>query len=136
MAKKFTLQIGALYNDAVEGVRFFKQQQWKVTNYALLIYASIYFLQKELGSAGKSTLVATAWLTFVASFAILTWLECSFVNARERVDKINKDCFTDTERSDLNIKSGTRWYDHSIWVLLSLVSLVGVLMASWLVLRP
>jgi hypothetical protein len=94
----------------VECIRFFKQQQWKVTNYALLIYAAIYFLQKELRSAGKSTLVIIAWLTFFASFAVLTWLERSLGKARARADKINEDYFTDTERRDLNIEGGTRWY--------------------------
>jgi hypothetical protein len=134
VTKKFTPQIGALYQDAVESLRFFKQQQWKVTNYALLIYATIYIVRKEMETcAGKFTLVAIASLTFVASVAVLTWHELSIVRARNRVDKINEDYFTDAERSDLNIRSGTRWLDHSIWLLLCFVSLGGAVMASWLV---
>ena len=137
MTKKFTPQIGALYQDAVESLRFFKQQQWKVTNYALLIYAAIFIVRKEMETCtGKSILVAIASLTFVASLAVLTWHEFSIVKARDRADKINEDYFTDTERSDLNIRSGTSWYDHSIWLLLCFVSLGGAVMASWLVLWP
>jgi hypothetical protein len=109
----------------------------KVTNYALLIYAAIFIVRKEMETCvGKFILVAIAALTFVASFAVLTWHECSIMRDRDRVDKINKDCFTDAERDDLNIRSGTRWYDHSICALLCIVSFGGALMASWLVLWP
>ena len=33
-------KITTLWQDAVDNIRFFKQQQWRVTNYAALIYAA------------------------------------------------------------------------------------------------
>ena len=40
-------QILAIYQDAVDNLRFVKQQQWRVTNYALLVYAAVYFLRDQ-----------------------------------------------------------------------------------------
>ena len=37
--------IEMLYQDAVDNVRFAKQQQWSVTYYALLVYAAVFILK-------------------------------------------------------------------------------------------
>jgi hypothetical protein len=41
--------VAALYQDAIDNIRFLKRQQWAVTNYALLVYAAIYVLRKDTG---------------------------------------------------------------------------------------
>lgn len=39
----FPRHVQALYQDAVDNLRFAKQQQWNVTNYAALVYAALFF---------------------------------------------------------------------------------------------
>jgi hypothetical protein len=38
-SNQFPSHVQALYQDAVDNLRFAKQQQWNVTNYAALVYA-------------------------------------------------------------------------------------------------
>ena len=46
-------ELRLLYTTCITEIAFFKQQQWRVTNYALLIYVAIVGIPKFLGSLNR-----------------------------------------------------------------------------------
>ncbi len=75
------------YQSALEDIRFFKRQQWIVTNYTLLIYGAIIAVSKVVKPAGNE------WLTYILciiaclfSFFLIIQLHCSTQKARKRRD--------------------------------------------------
>jgi hypothetical protein len=128
---EFPSHLGSLYQDAVDSLRFYKQQQWNVTNYSLLIYAAVYFLGSAhdpsflktcMGKAILSVIVTVAW---IASWVVLSQLESSIVWVRDRVDTLHEHYFTKDERSLLELNPKHRWTDHLVFGLLMLVSVIG-----------
>lgn len=130
----FPKRVSALYQDAVENLRFFKRQQWGVTNYALLIYAAVYFLRCEPFPPLKALLLIVVILTGVASIAVLAQLEGSILWARRRVDRIHVDYFTDPERADLKLEPKAGLLDPFIVILLAFVCGMGAIIIVLLVL--
>jgi hypothetical protein len=61
----------ALYQDAVENIRFAKLQQWRVTNYAVAIYAAALFLRTTppLNTCGGKAAI-TSLLVIVCAFSL------------------------------------------------------------------
>lgn len=60
-------ELRLLYSISVSDIALFKQQQWKVTNYGLLIYAAIVSIAKF---AGRLTQTEYAFL-YVAAFVVM-----------------------------------------------------------------
>src|SRR5262249_55738103 len=136
-----------LYHDNVESLRFYKQQQWKVTNYALLIYGVILFLQRA--AVPTPLLIALAFFTWLTNIFVLGHLEKSIMRVRWRIDLLHGRYFTPYEVSefDLETSSKRRWYDEAsskrrwddpfdkqlIHFLLAVASTVGLVTVFWLV---
>jgi hypothetical protein len=120
----FPERVSALYHDAVDSLRFYKQQQWNVTNYCLLVYAAVFFLRSQefLKTCTLLVIVTVAW---ISSWAVLSQLECSIVWVRDRVDMLHSRYFTEDERSLLKLNPKHRWSDHLVFGLLMLVSFIG-----------
>jgi hypothetical protein len=83
----------AVFNHAAEEIRFFKGQQWQVTNYALLTFAALAAIPLWWGPArwalfGKNgicagvAIVAAAW-----AFQILRSLDRAIDKERDRMNK-------------------------------------------------
>lgn len=54
-----------LWHDAISNIQFAKTQQWRITNYALLILAAIFALDKSMGSKELSVNLTLTPLTFL-----------------------------------------------------------------------
>jgi len=128
---KFSDQVAAVYQDAVDNIRFSKLQQWQVTNYALLIYAAVYFLRDDAPlntRCGKVALTAIVAITLILNLLVLWQLESSIANFRSRVGWVYQRCFTAGKRRDLVMDPKPFWYDPGIFVGLIAVSLVGAIL--------
>jgi hypothetical protein len=136
-ARQFSPQINALYHDAVENLRFAKLQQWRVTNYALLSYAAVYFIRDKVPFAScEGKVILTAIVAIVAAFNVFVlWkLEDSMGKFRDRIDWVYDHCFTARERSELLLKPKTLRVDKGIYLGLVAVSLAGAGLVAVLVL--
>jgi hypothetical protein len=139
----FPSRINALYGDAVQSLRFFKQQQWSVTNYALAVYAAVYFLRSLTflqTSAAKALLLVLVCITWFASVLVLGQLEKSIMRDRRRIDRIHLSYFSASEISRLELESPNAARsaivrsEHLIFWLLVLVSSAGAAMLSLILL--
>src|SRR5688572_6041270 len=120
--KKFSPQLAPLYQDAVENIRFSKLQQWRVTNYALAIYAALFFLtQQEAFSAChlKGVLLLIAAMVMLLNGAMLFYIDLDIQQFRQRVDHLNVICFAAAERRKLLLVSRQKF---NIAVVLAAVS--------------
>jgi hypothetical protein len=134
----FPAHINALYNDLVENIRFAKLQQWRVVNYALLLYAAIYFVRDHAplqNCAGKTSLTVATFITWTFGILVLGLLERSIGLFRDPVDYVYQRYFTVAERRNLTLESHPHWFERSIiFVGLIAVSTAGaalVLILVW-----
>ena len=135
--KKLNDAQAAVYKDAVDNIRFAKQQQWKVTNYAALIYGLVAYLgTKEPlfdSCEGKAVLTVGALAVCAFSLYLLGNLQNSIHSKfRERVSWVYKNCFTAEESRGLVLPRKRSWLD-AICAGLMLVSLTGAALALTLV---
>ena len=124
----FPERISALYHDAVESLRFFKRQQWTVTNYVLAIYAAVFVLRSETfltTCKGKALLIGLGVITWLANIFVLCQLEENIIRDRNRTDRLHEDYFSPEEISRLELNPSNSWRDHLILYLLIVVSSIG-----------
>jgi hypothetical protein len=85
-------RIGLVYQDAVDNIRFFKSQQWTVTNYAFVAYAALVGLA-QLTEAPRGIYIAAVW----GAFAYHAWLMRGFAKSvrkfRRRVRWVYENYF-------------------------------------------
>lgn len=95
-------ELRLLYSVTVSDLAGFKQQQWNVTNYGLLLYAAIASVPQLIGKITQGE-VAFLWLTSLAVMItgwILQWmLRASLVARWERLTEIRKKHFSEEFRS-------------------------------------
>ena len=133
----FNDQLAVLYQDAVDNIRFLKQQQWSVTNYAALIYAATLYLYSQ-GWLGRPdmriNLVSFPLVACVANIVVLWMLQKSMSKFRDRVQWMYKNQFTDTQRAELKLLPRDLAEDRSIAILLTLFTLLGALVTAYVLL--
>ena len=61
-------ELRLLYQTAVADIAFFKQQQWRVTNYGLLLYAAIIAIPKVIE---KKVSIIEYWILFILALVVL-----------------------------------------------------------------
>jgi hypothetical protein len=100
-------ELQLLYTVSVSDLAFFKNQQWQISNYVLLIYAALVGITQLLrmnplcSSALFLSLLATA--VFVVAVWILWQLKLSIEGRRDRLKKIRvvfSKCFQKTWEID------------------------------------
>jgi hypothetical protein len=117
----FPEQVSALYQDAVDNLRFSKQQQWNITYYALLVYAAVFVLQDEavfLTHRDKVFLTIIAGFGFLFSVFMLCDLQDRMKTFRGRIDRVHEEYLTAKQRSALDLVPNCRWQDCVILVSL------------------
>jgi hypothetical protein len=84
-------------------LKFIKQQQWTITNYAVLLLAAIAtFSLKNLDVAHfHSKLKFVAVLTAAIASTLLILIQWDMMRARMRLDKLQKSYFTQQELADI-----------------------------------
>lgn len=86
-------QLRLLYSSCVTEIAGFKQQQWKTTNYAVLVYAvivSIAKTTKNLNDVERFVLFAAATAVLVSASIIVGMLADSIHTRRLRLTEVRK----------------------------------------------
>lgn len=143
-AKTLSEQLRLLYSSCVSEISSYKEQQWKTTNYALLVYAAIVSIAKTTETLSN----VERFLLFAASVAVLGggafivhMLADSIQRRRARLTEARKH-FADEFMvawsggkprehiiDDPNKKSRLDWFFYSVLVL-------GFATTVWLLARP
>jgi len=89
-AKTSDEYIGLAYQSALEDIRFFKGQQWTVTNYTLLIYGAIIAVSTTVKSAQKEWFTYIAGIVALLSLLLIIQLQCSTQKARNRKNAVQE----------------------------------------------
>jgi hypothetical protein len=133
-------QATVVYKLLHEQVAFLKKQQWTITNYIALIYAAIFGVTKELQSTSfpstlKCILIAAAIVACVYGPTALTKVQVDLGEARERLDKTDREIFGDKEYRELGLRQETHpfWRGMFFTGALMLVLVIGaVIVVSYL----
>ena len=95
-------ELRLLYSVTVADIAGFKQQQWKITNYGLLLYAAIASIPKLLGKLTQ-TEFGLLWLislaVMITGWVLLRMFHDSLEARWERLTEIRKKHFTEEFRS-------------------------------------
>jgi hypothetical protein len=128
-------ELRLLYQVSTLDIRFFKEQQWKVTNYGLVLYGVIFGVAQTEGNKieilGRVILCAVAAAIFGFGVYVLCKLEESIRIHRGRTERI-KEKFTALFKE---VVVGESSKIAEISSLLFFVLLVGLVFTWWFVLR-
>jgi hypothetical protein len=91
----------AVFHHAAEEIRFFKKQQWLVTNYTMLTYAALVAAPEAVGGSKDPTNslyvfanvlgIAGALLALIAAIGVLGSLDGSHKKELDRMDTVRKE---------------------------------------------
>lgn len=137
-------ELRLLYSVTVADIAGFKQQQWKITNYGLLLYAAIASVPKLLDKLTQTEFVLL-WLTSLAVMItgwVFVWMFHASLKARwERLTEIRKKYFTEEFRNawrggkseeaapdDPTNRISLLWFFQAVFV-------VGFIFDTWILYR-
>jgi len=83
------------YQSVLEDIRFFKRQQWIVTNYTLLIYGAVIAVSRVVGSSRNEWLAYILGIVGLLSLLLIAKLQCSTNRARDRKNAIRNRILED-----------------------------------------
>ncbi|MFA5803739.1 MAG: hypothetical protein WC879_03755 [Melioribacteraceae bacterium] len=66
--------VNLVFTTAIEDIRFYKNQQWKITNYGLIVYAAIYSAYRLLELNNVTSSNCTRYCLFTIFAILLTLL--------------------------------------------------------------
>ena len=111
-------RIELMYQDAVDNLRFFKQQQWAITNYAFLIYSALVALAHLTGSKLLPLLYYALALVWLYNALILVNSLC-----RRRIEWVYGNYFSYGERESLGLgQAKDRWVYGALLIVASLAA--------------
>jgi hypothetical protein len=129
----------AFYQNAVEEIRFLKTQQWKIANYALLLYAAIIVISSQYIKPPLSTgdcilLIFLALFIATCAIRVLVRLESSIQTARSQYEEASKRFPPEARKmaDEFQKRSPKR---SDIMILLVIVVCVSALITVWLIVR-
>jgi len=110
-----------------------KEQQWKITNYAVLLLAAAFALKSR---ANPNALLHIVWATVMIGSLLLLRIQWSMGRYRMRIDRVHRAYFSDQELIDVGLTPKQRssldsmkQFDQSIrgseFVLALIVVLIG-----------
>lgn len=125
-----------IYQASVQDIAFFKGQQWRVTNYGLLLFAAVVGIANLRGISLTETvrwvLTALVWAVAGSSLYMVWNLDSAIKNARARLAAALKS-FTQNVRNALDDQRQARCTHHAdVSVLLTIVLAVAGAITSWL----
>ena len=118
------------YQSALEDIRFFKKQQFTVTNYTLLIYAAIIAIFKEFRIIGLEGWIAAVIMISILAILLIIQLQFSLCNVRARKENMKKELLENSRIKDLLFKDSScsisNFLDqNSVFSLLLLIIIAG-----------
>lgn len=138
-------ELHLLYQDSIDNIRFYKQQQWTITNYGILLYVAIVSLHEIFRASGsgpsdfeKGILVAAAVGILIVAGCLIVGFHKGMVCCRKRMAKI-RDFFDETsieaweacDKPDHTSMS----HNFSISAVLIGILLLGMLSVWWITYR-
>lgn len=127
-------ELHLLYDVSVADIAFFKQQQWSVTNHALVLHAAFLFIAYQLLHTPLALwqvwlLVVLTWAVCIAGLGMVARLQGSILGRRTRLKRLRAyfgkpfiDAWTIQKPTD------------DVYLLLIAVMLLSAGVISWLVL--
>lgn len=124
-----------LYTNSINEIHNFKQQQWHVTNYAMLVYAGLFSLSRVVASTieMKLVLLAIIIVTFVLAGLWVKSLDSSIHARRARLDHIREKHFTSAFKSAR--EAGPSERIQYCWVFTTIMA-IGAAVASVFLFLP
>jgi hypothetical protein len=122
------------YQSALEDIRFFKKQQWIVTNYTLLIYGAVVAGSKVVTSCRFEWLACILGAIGLLSLLLIAQLQCSTDRARDRKDAIKGRISNDLAALLFGQPRGrcAKVFDqYGVVSLLALLIIGGSLWSAW-----
>jgi hypothetical protein len=83
------------------------QQQWKITNYAVLLIAAAFTLSAHYG-VNPRMVVAVVWIAFFVGAGLLLRLQWDLGRYRNRIDRVHKAYFNETELIAIDVTPSER----------------------------
>jgi len=78
------------FQTALDDIRFFKKQQWIVTNYTLLIFGAIIGVSRYITYFGREWLIYLTGIIMLLAIILIFQLQCSTQKARHRKDGVRR----------------------------------------------
>lgn len=130
-------EIRTIYGLVVSDIQFFKLQQWRVTNYGLLLYAAVIAIPKLLEKNGLSSpeyivLFIVAFSVLAAGLYLLESLAQAIEKGRTRLDDVKKH-LTDEARAIVASESA-KDKASLLWLFRAVLG-AGFLIVSWTLYR-
>jgi uncharacterized sodium:solute symporter family permease YidK len=138
---KVSEQALLVYKSIIDQFDIIKKQQWATTNYAVLIYAAIVWIDQHVEPSPTFSWVLEAMTIFVGVIAIglLIWFQIDLGKLRKRAERANSKLFSEEERNALDLKPWRHpfWRGWNVLVALIAVCLFGaVLVVATVALGP
>jgi len=87
----------AVFNQLYEELKSMKQQQWTITNYAVLILAAIYAVKLPGVSHVQTHMKVLAFVIAIVGSSLLLRVQYNIVGTRYRLDDVHNNFFTSNE---------------------------------------
>jgi len=138
---KVSEQALLVYKSIIDQFEVIKKQQWATTNYAVLIYAAIVWIDQRVEASPTFSWVLEAMTIFVGviSIGLLIWFQIDLGKLRKRAEHANSKLFSEEERNALDLKPWRHpfWRGWNVLVALIAVCLFGaVLVVATVALGP
>ena len=125
------------YQSALEDIRFFKRQQWIVTNYTVLIYGALIAVSRLVKSARNEWLTYVVGIIAFLSLLLIIQLQCSTQKARNRKNAVKAKLSDDLKNLLFGEPAGRTAEildKYSVFSLLGIVIIGGSILSVWVLL--
>lgn len=93
-------RVQTVFKELFDGLESMKQQQWKITNYAILLLAAAFALRDKTNLYAFLSIV---WTTTGLGSLLLLSLQWNLGRYRKRIDGLHKAYFTKQELIDIGL---------------------------------
>jgi len=137
---KLSEQGSIAYKAMLDQINFLKRQQWIITNYLVLIYAAIFWLEQHiqrLTATEKCLLAILAVATGICGVGLLSLIQHDLGQARLLIQEAEDKIFDAEERSALGIQRYRNPHLRGFSFLITLigVAVFGAVLLIWSLLR-
>ena len=129
---KVSEQALLVYKSIIDHFEIIKKQQWATTNYAVLIYAAIVWIDQHLEASPTFSwvLVAMTILVGVISIGLLFSFQIDLGGLRKQAEHANSRLFSEEERNALCLEAyrSPYWRGWHVLIVLIAVCLFGAVL--------
>jgi hypothetical protein len=121
-----------LYSSSVSELAAFKQQQWSVTNYTLVVNAALVAAGQIIGDCVRTSerflLLSLVVISAALGLRVLYLLQCSIRARRDRLTK-TREFFGSPFKDSRSVPKE----NDPVFYILGVAQVVGGLVAAWLI---